>query len=214
MRKPLLLCLLAISLAEFMSAQSIGFQTQYSHTGLSSSLSFSKNFRPNTAYHVGLKFLINQPVRDNAGFAYRHRFYAANTGQHFGLSLGIERSFHPQNSAVRPFAFYQLLVTRSQIRRLDQYITPMTVYNPNPDTVYYLESYYTILPSITTAFENIIGVGFSVQLWKQLDLRLAAGGSVVAYLHGSGNGSSGKRYYTGYEFGDYYSAGLIYRLAG
>jgi|GEM_PF-4615454 len=193
------------------SPHGVGIAVNYSHVGLNVASNYSFQKTEKIKLNIGIKVLVNRPIYDNRRFTYRHRFYANNPGEAIGGNIGVERAWKLRESCISPFVFASVQVTRAHIRNRMEYVDSTTVYQPLPQTVYFVNSNYKTSPLPLYAFENIIGVGFTVQVYKNFDLRLSAGGSFVYILENGGTVGSNK-YYSRWEFGDYYSLGVNYRF--
>lgn len=206
-----LLPLYVLAQTNMYSPHSVGISVNYSHVGLNVVSNYSFQKTEKLKLNIGIKALVNRPIYDNRGFTYRHRFYANNPGEAIGGTMGIERSWAIRESCISPFVFACVQITRAHIRTRMEYVDSMTVYQPQPQTVYFVNSNYKSSPLPLYAFENIIGAGFAVQVHKNIDFRLSAGGSFVYILEKGGTLGSNK-YYAKWEFGDYYALGISYKF--
>jgi hypothetical protein len=189
------LIFITLALAFCMSVQAqkeISASIFQSHVGLKSELSYSKPIKKQLFLSFGVQFLINQSIKDNGGFVFYKRFYARDFAAHWGASIGLERKIILPESKIEPFFFFKSQFTSSSTRSIAD--------NNN----------YTFRMKRATSLENIIGLGFAAQLYKQFYLKGAAGLStalVFAMPHRQNNGG-----YLGIEWAGYYSGGIAYRL--
>ncbi|MEW6469938.1 MAG: hypothetical protein AB1458_13500 [Bacteroidota bacterium] len=178
-----------------------------SHVGHQACLeyAFKKNKR---TFFAGLKYHINTPITDNRNYVFRHRFYAVNLGQAFGLCLGVEKSLDLPNSVLKPFVFGMMQFTLAKVRALYQYCDTTTIYvNGNPQTVYDIFERYVLL-STNLAAENYVGFGFQAQAYRKIILSLSVGAGAVIIFEKSD--FDGRFYYRTWELGDIYRVGIKY----
>ncbi len=114
-------------------------------------------------------------VTDSKGYMFQDRFNPNTKFQNFGLILGDEYYFTIPDSKLKPFLFYNLQIVR------------MGIYNEFLDHFGYDEDGNEILIVNTVTaepmfvFENNIGLGGKVKLYKKLDFafRIGLGVSVI-----------------------------------
>jgi hypothetical protein len=186
-------------------------QSSYSTVGLNFGLSIIRQHTDKLAFTGGLNYLVNRPITDNRGFAFRHRFYAVKTYQAIGVQLGIRRNIILPDAAIEPYFFYTLQTTHAPIRTLSQYIDTTTIYMPNPQIIQVIESRYTTYPKSVWSFENIIGLGFTTKIHGPFYLNAAAGIGPMLILMPSSQ-TNDKSYGRFFEIGDYFTLGITYRL--
>jgi hypothetical protein len=187
------------------------FSMNYSHVGLNTISAYRYALSPKFELSFGAKILLNQPVRDNRGFAYRHRFYAVKIGEHFGLTLGIERKLTVRESCIEPFVGVVFQGTVAHTRQYNEVVDSAMVWSPDTTTIAVITSRYMIIPEKIFALEGILSGGFTVKAYKNVSLRLAIGISYV-YMLQEGNSIHSSRYKKTWEFGDYYSVGIVYHF--
>ncbi|MCU0433748.1 MAG: hypothetical protein MUC87_09875 [Bacteroidia bacterium] len=126
------------------------------HSGLHLGVDWRYMWGEKWVWYGGIHYLDNRFITDNQMYAYKHRFYAANLGEHFGIRLGTERQFILNEVHLKPFVFMQFQQTRASL----MYESGFGGNNLRPPVI---------------SVEMSSGGGLYIPVYRQLDFRLAAG---------------------------------------
>jgi len=162
---------------EQLMRQSIGLQFNDDHIGRNLNLTYRKGIQK-WAVYGGIKYHLNSNVHDNAGHSYMKRFYAEEFHQHFGLKLGIERTFSLKTNSSELYAFYDFQFTRAITKATDYY---PAAYDTAGNLLY---KEHVSLFGPVNAFENTLGIGGRFKIKGPLYFTAFIGGSVIYITHG------------------------------
>lgn len=177
----------------------------YMNSDLGTSYSLAGQYRlsSNAFINFGIKYHQNkiETIKlDNEKL--HHRFYAPETINHIGLSVGIRYDIKWQHDFVQPFLYYNLAFFSMDTR---------TQYLPNDSS----DNTGQPVPLITIGYKNLvtlengIGVGVSSRIYKQLFLVVRGGvsGNLILNLPRS-------EYKNGYTINPslQYAVGVMYGL--
>ncbi|RMG28692.1 MAG: hypothetical protein D6730_05090 [Bacteroidetes bacterium] len=148
---------------------------EFAHIGQGFALSYKGNLKRH-AVILGIRYHQNTIVKDDQRHVFKNRFYARNFRERLGLNLGYHFSFPLKHSDIHPFLFYNLQIahmgTKSQV---------YWAYGTLNGQRVYVKGSMDLLPM--TSIDNIIGLGFSARLYKQVHLYIQAGGGIVDFAH-------------------------------
>lgn len=201
-----LLLFVAFPVSSQSANQGLGFYVNQAHVGLNVGADWRYSFSEKYTGYIGLKYMGNRIIKDNQNYAYKSRFYATAAAEHIGARIGIQRNLKLPKSGIRPFVFYQLQFTRSHLRTTALQIDTFTINQPNPQLVVQVTEINTVSREQITSLESTIGIGFQVQLFGPIDLRLSGGLSVPLLWQTINVGG------VQHDFSGFYEAGLVWRL--
>ena len=112
-------------------------------------------------------------VTDSKEYMFKDRFHPFKTYQEYGLILGDEYSFNIPNSKLRPFLFYNLQIAYMGIH--NEFMDPFGV----TDDGYQVFINTSVEADPMFVFENNIGIGGKVKIYKKLDLAFRIGMGVA-----------------------------------
>jgi hypothetical protein len=124
---------------------------------------------------IRYRFFDIMRVTDNQEYMFKNRFHPFEAYQKFGLILGDEYTFHIPNTKLRPFLFYNLQVAYMGIH--NEFLDPFGT----TDDGYQIFINNTVVADPMFVFENNIGIGGKVRLYKNLDLAFRIGMGVAVF---------------------------------
>lgn len=152
------------------------------HSGLHIGADFRYSLSEKYTFYAGIHYLGNRVITDNQFYNYKHRFYAQNIAEHFGVRLGGERQFTLKKSIVKPLLFVQIQQTRASIRQNFFQVGSDTLLFP-PNTVsYYVYENYRVLPKAVLSLESTFGVGLIADLSEKLAVQFKGGVSLPVII--------------------------------
>jgi hypothetical protein len=152
------------------------------HSGLHIGADFRYALSEKYTFYAGIHYLGNRVITDNQFYNYKHRFYAQNTAEHFGVRLGGERQFTLKKSTVKPLLFVQIQQTRASIRQNFFQVGHDTLSFP-PNTVScYLYEDYRVLPKTVLSLESTFGAGLIAYLSEKLAVLFKGGVSLPVII--------------------------------
>jgi hypothetical protein len=169
-------------LAAQSSTKAIQVVVNEGHSGLHIGVDFRYALSEKYTFYAGINYLGNRVITDNQFYYYKHRFYAQNAAEHFGLRLGGERQFTLKKSSVKPLLFVQIQQTRASIRQNFQQVGRDSSSFP-PNTVnYYCYEDYRVMPKAVLSIESTFGAGFIADLSEKLAVQFRGGVSVPVII--------------------------------
>ena len=173
------------------------------HIGRNINLGINRNIS-NYSVSIALKYQINSYVTDDQNEVFKKRFFAVNFLEHFGLNLGFQYNINLKQSAITPFIFYNMQLTKSHTRN-----TGYLKYDIDTITNTILYRKYLEFWGPTIALENYLGIGYKININKHMYLSNKIGYGIISYfnvdkmLYGDGGN---------WELGYMINIGIGYRI--
>lgn len=171
----LLITLTVIKLTAQEKKHSVSIYGQQSFIGGSLEFDYSFTTGENNKVYAGIRHrsFDVMKVTDSKEYMFKDRFHPFETLQEFGLILGDEYTFNIPNSKLRPFFFYNLQIAYMGIH--NEFMEPFGITEDGYQI--YINTVYDADPMFV--FENNIGVGGKIKLYKKLDLAFRIGMGVA-----------------------------------
>ena len=194
----------ALLLVVFISKQSFtqtGIKLDYAFydiTGNNIALSYSKVFEKKHYWSIGLKFHVDDPVRD-IPLIFTRQLKAQNFFENLGLTAEYRRLIKLSKS-VTFYPFYHFQFTRKSP------VIPFSALDLGTGMI--IDTFLVFKP--INYWDNAIGVGFEFKLSRKISFNLNAGvGVTFPFLYDNTFFGSDK---ISYEFIYMFSAGISYQL--
>jgi hypothetical protein len=169
-----------------ISIAQIGIESNFNsvHTGRNINV-LAKYAKNKISFNLGLKYNFNKENTFPQADIYKKSFWATSLGEHFGVETGFQFVFF-QKTNVELFGFYQLQITKSDIKH--DWFQPIgsLVANPQSETdLIYARSINIFGP--VWGIENNFGIGLNTFFSKNLYLSLKLGGGILFVDNNSKN---------------------------
>lgn len=175
-------------------------QTQINYT-----LSIKKDVKRHS-FVAGIKIIDKQDsVKQQRSCIFKHKFYPVNFKESIGFHLSYIYSFNFQNSAINPFIFYDLQLTRASF--INNEYTTFLVDGGGVAGVFFDDSIY----GICTVYENNIGIGFTAKVYKNISFFNRYGAGLALYRNIDSPGLMITNNKT-WEISLMYNFGLMYKI--
>ena len=199
--KKILYILLFVVIISNQAYTQTGIKLDYAYydiTGNNIALSYSKVFKKKHYWSIGLKFHIDDPLRD-IPLTFTRQLQAQNFIENIGLSAEYRRLIKLSKS-VTFYPFYHFQFTRKSP------VIPFTALDLGTGMI--IDTFLVFKP--INYWDNAIGVGFEFKLSRKISFNLNAGvGVTFPFLYDNTFFGSDK---ISYEFIYMFSGGISYQL--